>query len=261
MKRALIAAALLAVASGSALAHSDKDAYLFNATVVGEQVGVEGLVLLFGCSFVSGTAGAVVNNSQHAWADISLYAPYTYFDERQSGVLTATTGSGAGSGISGNVGINISQGVDNAQSNSASLASVDTGNVFGNAQIFSSQKSGGTADIESYVLNASIGDNALQHVSGNVGVNVSSGAANVQNNSLAAATTQLNPGNAVSVAMAATDESSQAASLDFYGTITGTAKLGAGALAGSTGNIGMNIAGGVGNVQHNGLAIAAAGTH
>jgi hypothetical protein len=41
------------------------------------------------------------------------------------------------------------EGVDSAQSNGASLASVDTGNVFGNAQIFSSQSSDGTVDIKS----------------------------------------------------------------------------------------------------------------
>ncbi|PTB18372.1 hypothetical protein C9I57_22455 [Trinickia symbiotica] len=364
LKRIFVAAALFAVASGSAFAHSGHHAYLFNATVVDEHVGIEGNVLLFGCASVSGTVGAVVNNAQHvaphvvldalpstylkgsvtttvendyrsvggsgfatsstsssgsgthrvsdtdsdttwfsAWSDnagsggqslgehktsthewnskseqthhaswafssteystnVSTSGSVTtYIDTQAPTTLTATTGSGAGNGISGNVGINVTEGIANAQSNDASLASVDTGNVFGNAQIFSSQSSGGNVKINNFVLNASIGDNSLQHISGNVGVNVSSGAANVQNNSLAAATTQSNPGDAVAVAMAATDQTSQTASLDFHGSIAGTALLGAGALAGSTGNIGVNIAGGAGNLQHNGLAIAAAGAH
>lgn len=194
--------------------------------------------------------------------NVSTYGSVTtYIDTQQPGELNATTGSGAGNGISGNVGINITEGIDNAQSNDASLATVDTGNVFGNAQIFNAQASHGKVRIDNFMLNASVGDNALQNVSGNVGVNVSSGAANVQNNSLAAATTQLNPGDAVTVAMAATDQTSQTAGLDFHGSISGTAMLGAGALARSTGNIGVNIAGGAGNLQHNGLAIAAAGAH
>lgn len=63
MKRTLIAAAVLVAASGSAFAAPQK-AYLFNATLIGEAVGVEGLVGLYGCVHVSSTAGAVINNSQ-----------------------------------------------------------------------------------------------------------------------------------------------------------------------------------------------------
>jgi hypothetical protein len=54
MKRTLIATAVLVAASGSVLAAPQK-AYLFNTTVVGEMVGVEGLVGLFGCVHVSST--------------------------------------------------------------------------------------------------------------------------------------------------------------------------------------------------------------
>jgi hypothetical protein len=57
--------------------------------------------------------------------------------------------------------------------------------------------------------------------------------------------------------MVATDDNSQQANLGFQGSISGTAMIGAGALQNSTGNIGVNIAGGAGNLQHNGLAIAA----
>lgn len=181
-----------------------------------------------------------------------------YINTQKPGNLTATTGSGAGSGSAGNIGINIAEGIDNAQSNDASLASVDTGNVFGNAQIFSTQASGGHATINNFMLNASLGDNSLSNVSGNVGVNITAGVANVQNNSLAASTTNLKDGAIpLAVAMVATDDNSQQANLGFQGSISGTAMIGAGALQNSTGNIGVNIAGGAGNLQHNGLAIAA----
>jgi hypothetical protein len=48
MKRTLIAAAVLVAASGSTFAAPQK-AYLFNATLVGEAIGVEGWVGLYGC--------------------------------------------------------------------------------------------------------------------------------------------------------------------------------------------------------------------
>ncbi|MBN3725933.1 cell wall anchor protein [Burkholderia sp. Ac-20379] len=175
----------------------------------------------------------------------------------QAGTLTATTGNNAATGVKGNLGVNIAMGIDNAQSNDVSLASVDVGNVFGNAQIFSNQASSGRARIDNFVLNASVGDGSLAGVSGNVGVNVASGIGNVQNNSLAGSMTTVSAGQARTVAMIATDDNTQVASAQIDGRFVGTAMLGANTLTGATGNIGVNIAGGAGNLQHNGLAIAA----
>ncbi|QQC63930.1 hypothetical protein [Paraburkholderia ginsengisoli] len=180
-----------------------------------------------------------------------------YYNNQAAGTLTATTGSNAASGVSGNLGINIAQGISNAQSNDVSLASVDIGNVFGNAQVFSTQASNGNAQINNFNLNASIGDGSLSHVSGNVGVNVASGIGNVQNNSLAGAVTTTTPERARTTAMIATDDNAQTAGMTVVGQFQGTAMLGANSLAGASGNIGVNIAGGAGNLQHNGLAIAA----
>ena len=180
----------------------------------------------------------------------------THIDTQAPTTLNATTGTGTIDNVSGNVGVNITEGIDNAQSNDASLASVDAGDVFGNAQIFSNQSTSGNAHVHDYMLNASIGDNSLQHVSGNVGVNVASGVGNAQNNSLAAATSSLNAGTS-EVAMVATDDNDQRAGMHFSGSMGGSAMLGANALLGSQGNIDVNVAGGVGNLQHNGLAIAA----
>ncbi|MDA0570166.1 cell wall anchor protein [Burkholderia gladioli] len=178
-------------------------------------------------------------------------------DTQQAGTLTATTGTNAATGVKGNLGINITEGIDNAQSNDVALASVDVGNVFGNAQIFSNQSSTGHASINNFILNASIGDGSLSQVSGNVGVNVSSGIGNVQNNSLAGSMTTVDAAHARTVAMVATDDNTQIANAQVNGRFVGTAMLGANTLTGATGNIGVNIAGGVGNLQHNGLAIAA----
>ncbi|WP_025098954.1 hypothetical protein [Burkholderia sp. A1] len=176
---------------------------------------------------------------------------------QQPGALVAATGNNAATGVKGNLGINIAQGVDNAQSNDVALASVDVGNVFGNAQIFSNQSSTGHARIDNFVLNATIGDGSLAQVSGNVGVNVTSGVGNVQNNSLAGSMTTVDADHARTVAMVATDDNTQVANAQVRGSFIGTAMLGANTLTGATGNIGVNIAGGAGNLQHNGLAIAA----
>ncbi|MDE1183638.1 hypothetical protein [Paraburkholderia sp.] len=180
-----------------------------------------------------------------------------HYNTQVAGTLNATTGTNAASGVSGNLGINIAEGANNAQSNDVALASVDIGNVFGNAQIFNTQTTAGTAKINNFNLNASIGDGSLSNVTGNVGVNVASGLGNVQNNSLAGAVTTTKAGQANTTAMVATDESTQTAALDVKGQFQGTAMLGANALNGASGNIGVNIAGGAGNLQHNGLAIAA----
>jgi len=195
-------------------------------------------------------------SSTVASTDVDVHGSITqHINTQKAGTLNATTGANAAQNVGGNIGVNIAEGVNNAQSNDAALASVDAGNVFGNAQIFNNQSSGGMAKINNFNVNASVGDNSLQYASGNVGVNVASGISNVQNNSMAASTSTMSR-NHDSVAMVATDDSSQTAGTSFYGSFEGTAMLGSGALSHATGNIGVNIAGGAGNVQHNGLAIA-----
>jgi hypothetical protein len=201
--------------------------------------------------------GYSVNDSLNTTNEMVTGSVTQVIDTQVAGTLNATTGTGAASGVSGNLGINIGEGIDNAQSNDVSLASVDVGNVFGNAQVFNNQSSAGSAKVHNFNLNASIGDSSLQNVSGNVGVNVASGIGNVQNNSLAGAVTTTTPGNALTTAMVATDDNAQSATMSVSGQFQGTAMLGNNALQGSQGNIGVNIAGGAGNLQHNGLAIAA----
>lgn len=197
-------------------------------------------------------------NLDVAKTDVTTTGSVTaHIDTRKPGELNAGTGTNAASGVTGNLGVNIAEGIGNAQSNDVALASVDIGNVFGNAQIFSSQSSGGQATVNNFKLNATIGDGSLSNVSGNVGVNVASGIGNVQNNSLAGAVTTVNAAGVDTVAMVATDSNAQTAAAQVNGRFEGSAVLGANALHGSSGNIGVNIAGGVGNLQHNGLAIAA----
>ncbi|WP_322033661.1 cell wall anchor protein [Paraburkholderia sp. J76] len=180
-----------------------------------------------------------------------------HYNTQAAGTLNATTGSGAATNVTGNLGVNIAEGINNAQSNDVALASVDMGNVFGNAQIFNNQASSGSATVKNFNLNASVGDGSLAGVSGNVGVNVASGVGNAQNNSLAGSVTTATPGAYSTVAMVASDNNVQNAGMSATGQFQGTASLGANTLTGAQGNIGVNIAGGIGNLQHNGMAIAA----
>jgi hypothetical protein len=197
-------------------------------------------------------------DSTMATTDVTTRGSVTeHINTQAAGTLNATTGTNAATNVSGNLGVNIAEGISNAQSNEVSLASVDVGNVFGNAQVFNSQSTSGSARINNFNLNASVGNGSLAGVTGNVGVNVASGIGNVQNNSLAGAVTTTSPGKAMTTAMSATDDNSQTAGMVVHGQFQGTAMLGNDTLHGASGNIGVNIAGGAGNLQHNGLAIAA----
>ena len=179
--------------------------------------------------------------------------------------MSAGIGKDALSGTSGNIGVNIATGVDNAQSNDAALSNMDVGPVFGSSQIYSTQASSGKATIGDFNFIAAVGTGALAGATGNVGVNVASGAGNVQNNSLSAsATTDSTPSgkgwshgsSGDGGEVIASDQNCQTASASVNGEFTGSSLLGNGALVAATGNIGVNIASGVGNLQHNGLAVA-----
>ncbi|CAM2139273.1 Adhesin [Pararobbsia alpina] len=116
----------------------------------------------------------------------------------------------------------------------------DTGNVFGSGLI------------------ASVGTDALSHVTGNVGINIAAGTRNQQSNSLtivqssseATAGGTGNPSPATSVTV---NETQTVGGHDAGMTPVRVeiASLGAGALSHAVGNIGVNIAAGSGNLQQN----------
>lgn len=160
---------------------------------------------------------------------------------------------------SGNIGVNIAAGVGNAQANDASLATVDGNRVFASAQVFSSQDSwgnSGTSWIGGF-YSAVMEDDALANASGNIGVNIAAGVGNAQGNAMAAS---VNSSGTYALASA---DSEQLSEDNIFGTVTFAphdlfAVLGGDAMSNASGNIGVNIAAGVGNLQHNGLAIASA---
>lgn len=125
---------------------------------------------------------------------------------------------------------------------STSPSDDDSAAVFGAARLSNLQDVGGSAKVGASAATA--GANALRGASGNIGVNLAAGALNAQANQIALIDT---PQAAIT--------SQQ--NLHTVAQLTGnaTAKLGAGSLAAVSGNVGVNIASGVGNAQFNGLVI------
>lgn len=92
---------------------------------------------------------------------------------------------------SGNLGANAAAGDNNTQSNAAALAAADADFVFGHgdAEVFSEQTTGGNSTANIGARNsANLGGNALQDAVGNIGVNVTAGNSNSQQNNFAAST-------------------------------------------------------------------------
>lgn len=214
-----------------------------NSSVSSESIAA-GALWGFSNSYMSSTA--TVNGS------ITIH-----YNTLQMQTMGATLGDGALAGASGNVGVNVAAGADNAQGNNAAIASLNAQPVYASAQVFSNQSSSGSASLKDYFVTASVGDGALAGVSGNVGVNVASGIGNVQQNGLAAAVSQTTSKWYTGGAANATSQTDQSATMQAAGNFVANASLGNGALAYATGNVGVNVAAGIGNVQSNSLAISA----
>jgi hypothetical protein len=125
---------------------------------------------------------------------------------------------------------------------STTLSDDDSAAVFGSARLSSLQDVGGSGTAGKSAATA--GTNVLRGASGNIGVNIAAGALNAQANQIALIDTP-------QAAIASQQNLHTVAQL----TGNATAKLGAGSLAAASGNVGVNIASGVGNAQFNGLVI------
>jgi hypothetical protein len=248
LHRALLALAVTACFATPAFAFDD-DAILYNVSVTGDAVLTGGIVGVDGHVDVRSRSSAVVDQNQDTTYNWSL----------GEGDQAADFNGSAMEGASGNIGVNVSAGVGNAQSNDAALSAVDGNRVFASAQTFSSQYSlmnEGSAWTDSF-YSAVMEDDALAGASGNIGVNVGAGVGNAQSNAMAASV------NSSGRYALATSDSAQVADSNTVGTMTFDtldlfAVLGGNALSDATGNIGVNVSSGVGNLQHNGLSIASA---
>jgi hypothetical protein len=252
--RLTLIAAAMTLALGVAHANGPVDpALIKNTTIISNQIAVEGKVAVAGNIKVGAEAASVTDNSQDTTGNKVSAA--------NNSANNASVDGGAGAKASGNIGVNISAGAGNAQANQTAISKVDAKDVFASAQNFSTQNTNSNLSNSASKSpnNAVLSGGALAGASGNLGVNVAAGAGNAQGNA-----TAISAGDGGVVAKA-TSTSKQTTSSGVTGisplTCDGspnTAVLGGGALAGATGNIGVNVAAGAGNAQYNSLAIATA---
>ena len=286
MKRTLMALAVTALFGASvAYAHDDGNSNGGNSVTIKKHISLSSDVKISGDPTVSGAmsinsaAIALQNSSQSTLGNWVINAAGTSNNSSISGNV--------GKGSSGNVGANVAAGDDNSQANAAALATSVSGSGSGSGTTANCQGQGGCggqsggsssagemADAEAFAdqavafnktanfgtgNDASVSGNAFDGASGNIGVNVASGDDNEQLNGLAASTTD---DNVYSTATASTSQQSQGnATLNgpYCDTSTSNnASLSGNAFEGATGNIGVNVAAGTGNMQANTLAVAAA---
>jgi hypothetical protein len=118
----------------------------------------------------------------------------------------------------------------------------DAAALFGGTKLTTLQQAGGTATAA--MSTVSVGADVLSGASGNVGVNIAAGALNAQANQIALVSSPAADVNTLQDAHATASVNG-----------SGTATIGAGALAHVSGNVGVNVVSGVGNVQSNALVI------
>ncbi len=167
--------------------------------------------------------------------------------------------SGAAEGATGNIGINIAAGAGNLQGNSASIVSSAATEVFATANTVSTQHTMTNFGINlDSSPNEAFLDAALAGASGNIGVNIAAGAGNAQSNQLSMIETGSNrvARAAAAITQSASGNNSDSASSFTISDSANRAVMASGALAMAGGNIGVNIAAGVGNAQANALSVA-----
>ena len=183
---------------------------------------------------------------------------------------TVTAGEGTLMNASGNIGLNMAAGDYNLQENAAVISSANTNNGSGAAEAgsFSLQNLYGTifndpsapsatnthtAELENTHIDntVSVSNGLADGADGNIGVNAAAGAFNLQKNALVIATVT---GGQLAEAAAGTMQDLEE-NVSTVEDVTNNLEIGA-ALVGASGNIGVNLAVGVGNLQLNTLTIA-----
>ena len=267
---------VLALALVAAPAFAGDDATTNTRTNISNDISVRGHVTVRGTIDVNAESAATIDQDQATTGNRSL----------GDGDATAGAHNNAGRDAQGNIGLNIAAGAGNAQSNDVAMSAVDGSRVFASAMSFNNQGTfGNTVDgagARDVNLAASVDGNVLRDAKGNIGVNVAAGVGNAQSNSMAASVNNgggsssdesarnggghgdgHDNGQGRSGAIAkATADSQQLTLMNLLdpncGDLDTSATLSGNALRGAQGNVGVNIAAGVGNAQHNGLSIAVA---
>nr|WP_139942944.1 hypothetical protein [Fulvimonas soli] len=288
MKNTLMALAI-ATLFGSSMAYGHGRDSHSTSVKISKDVAVSSDVWLGGWIGIKGQIA--VDSAAVAISDNTQGVQYNRVVNDYETQNKATINGNAGQNATGNVGANVAAGDNNSQSNSAAIAASGAASSSDEQLVFTpdnhctrdcgpsdpqdpSSSAGGMADAESFARqdghgnvtfndattnNAKVKGSAFENASGNVGVNAAAGDNNEQINSLAAATAE----NDVYALATATSDQQSHGNFTLNGwdcdPTTNTASLGDNAFAHASGNIGVNVAAGTGNLQSNSLAMAVAG--
>lgn len=251
-KTKLFAALAGCMFAGSAFAAGDDvlmDGFIFNDYFA----VTDALVFVDGSIEVDGASSAAVDQDQASLLNLIF----------GDGDMDASVSDDVARDFQGNLGINSAAGTGNNQANDAAISSTDTEDSFATAQVFNSQISAANIGTDfpsgpdaQLAYDAAISDDVLRDASGNAGVNVAAGQGNNQTNALAISS---NAGNDAALATADSEQASVLNVLFVLDDLDATASVSGDVARGFTGNLGLNVAAGAGNNQHNGLAIATGG--
>lgn len=186
-KKSLIAVAITAVFSTVTVAvaqgqdGASSTSVQFNKKLkLKTDIKVSGDPTISGNIAIDSAAIAIVKNAQD---NSGNSATNLQLSNKASAADTALGGS------KGNIGVNIGSGDNNQQDNAAALSAADASFAFGmaDAEVFVDQAGTGNSTTNVGVTNdASIGGDAFNAASGNIGVNITSGNNNQQKNAMAA---------------------------------------------------------------------------
>jgi hypothetical protein len=174
---------------------------------------------------------------------------------------TVSAGGNTLANASGNIGLNMAAGDYNLQENAAVISSAESldGSGAAEAGSFSLQNlydngfNDASFDLQNTEITntVTIGDGLANGADGNIGVNGAAGAFNIQKNALVIATvTGGNLAEATAGTMQDVEEN-----ISYHENTANDVSIGS-SLIGASGNIGVNLAAGVGNLQLNSLTIA-----
>jgi hypothetical protein len=252
LQATLLALAVGSLFSASALAAGD-DVDMYSSTQLYHSTSIWGDVGFDGSIWVAGESSATVDQDQLSLLSLML----------GDGDNFASVEGNAMRGAFGNIQANVAAGAGNLQANDAALSAIDADDVFASAQVFNSQATGAniatdfpSGAVNELIYRAHVGDAVLSEAAGNIGLNVAAGAGNAQTNALAAS---IASDGSAAIASADSEQLSVFNVVLALGDLDNTASIDGNALRDAVGNIGVNVASGAGNAQHNGTSIAVGG--
>ena len=211
---------------------------------------------------------AVVNGASAVIADVQVSHDNNITN---NGTLNSAKVDDSIKSTSGNIGANVASGAGNQQDNAAAIANNDQNFVLGTgAALTSASQSSYYNKVNNHgTQNGATLNNSVNTTSGNVGVNVAAGDLNQQKNNLAIA---VSGGNLATAGAGATQTSNNLTVVNDLSSVSTHTPWSFGstttrvpvsnnsnmtnALKSTSGNVGANVASGVGNQQSNSLSIS-----